>query len=62
MNALSLDVTAVGNHEFDEGYKELQRMANGGCIDDGPDGANNQNSCASGHRSRAPTSRSLRPT
>ena len=47
MNALGLDVTAVGNHEFDEGYKELQRLANGGCIDDG-DGANNQNSCPDG--------------
>ena len=45
MNNLGLDVTAVGNHEFDEGYKELQRMAAGGCIDDGPNGANNQNSC-----------------
>ena len=46
MNRLGLDVTAVGNHEFDEGYKELQRMAHGGCIADGPNGANNQNSCA----------------
>jgi 2',3'-cyclic-nucleotide 2'-phosphodiesterase (5'-nucleotidase family) len=46
MNALGLDVSSVGNHEFDEGYKELQRMADGGCIDDGPNGANNQNSCA----------------
>jgi len=45
MNTLGLDVTAVGNHEFDEGYKELQRMQNGGCINDGA-GANNQNSCA----------------
>jgi 5'-nucleotidase len=45
MNNLGLDVTAVGNHEFDEGYKELQRMQHGGCIDDGA-GANNQNSCA----------------
>ena len=45
MNKLGLDVTSVGNHEFDEGYKELQRMAKGGCIEDG-DGANNQNSCA----------------
>ena len=26
MNELGLDVTSVGNHEFDEGYKELQRM------------------------------------
>ncbi|SDP46063.1 5'-nucleotidase [Pedococcus dokdonensis] len=45
MNTLGLDVTSVGNHEFDEGYKELQRLDKGGCIDDG-DGANNQNSCA----------------
>src|SRR5690349_6637182 len=45
MNALRLDATAVGNHEFDEGYRELQRMARGGCIDDGA-GQNNQNSCA----------------
>jgi 2',3'-cyclic-nucleotide 2'-phosphodiesterase (5'-nucleotidase family) len=47
MNALGLDVTAVGNHEFDEGYLELQRMQAGGCLDDG-DGANNQNSCPDG--------------
>jgi 2',3'-cyclic-nucleotide 2'-phosphodiesterase (5'-nucleotidase family) len=46
LNSLGLDVSSVGNHEFDEGYKELQRMADGGCIDDGPNGANNQNSCA----------------
>jgi 5'-nucleotidase len=46
LNTLGLDVSSVGNHEFDEGYQELQRMANGGCIDDGPSGANNQNSCA----------------
>jgi 5'-nucleotidase len=45
MNALHLDATAVGNHEFDEGYRELQRMQRGGCIADG-DGQNNQNSCA----------------
>ena len=48
MNALGLEVTSVGNHEFDEGYQELQRMQNGGCIDDGPDGLNNQNSCPDG--------------
>lgn len=45
MNLLGLDATAVGNHEFDEGYRELQRMADGGCLNDGA-GANNQNSCA----------------
>ncbi|MBW9111394.1 bifunctional metallophosphatase/5'-nucleotidase [Microbacterium ureisolvens] len=47
LNALHLDVSAVGNHEFDEGFVELQRMADGGCLDDG-DGANNQNSCPAG--------------
>ncbi|GGM98931.1 5'-nucleotidase [Terrabacter tumescens] len=47
MNKLGLDVTSVGNHEFDEGYKEIQRLADGGCINDG-DGANNQNSCPTG--------------
>jgi 5'-nucleotidase len=31
MNALGLDVTGVGNHEFDEGRAELLRMQNGGC-------------------------------
>jgi 5'-nucleotidase len=47
LNALKLDVSSVGNHEFDEGYKELQRMAHGGCIADGA-GANNQDSCPGG--------------
>lgn len=47
MNKLGLQVTSVGNHEFDEGYKEIQRLQYGGCIDDG-DGANNQNSCPTG--------------
>jgi len=47
MNKLGLEATAVGNHEFDEGYKELLRMQNGGCLPDG-DGLNNQNSCAAG--------------
>ena len=31
MDKLGLDVTAVGNHEFDEGAKELLRLQNGGC-------------------------------
>jgi 5'-nucleotidase len=31
MNALGLDVTSVGNHEFDEGVPELLRLQNGGC-------------------------------
>jgi 5'-nucleotidase len=46
MNAVGLDISAVGNHEFDEGVDELLRIQNGGChpIDgcqdgDGYDGA-----------------------
>ncbi|MFC9683047.1 bifunctional metallophosphatase/5'-nucleotidase [Streptomyces sp. NPDC056948] len=31
LNKLDLDVTSVGNHEFDEGAKELSRLQNGGC-------------------------------
>ncbi|MFH8978352.1 bifunctional metallophosphatase/5'-nucleotidase [Streptomyces sp. NPDC017890] len=31
LNALDLDVTSVGNHEFDEGAAELGRLQNGGC-------------------------------
>jgi 5'-nucleotidase len=31
LNAMGLDVSGVGNHEFDEGVIELLRMQNGGC-------------------------------
>lgn len=31
LNDLDLDVTSVGNHEFDEGKTELRRMQYGGC-------------------------------
>jgi 5'-nucleotidase len=31
LNALGLDVSSVGNHEFDEGVPELLRMQYGGC-------------------------------
>ena len=31
LNAMRLDVSSVGNHEFDEGVTELLRMQNGGC-------------------------------
>ncbi|MEV5674631.1 MULTISPECIES: bifunctional metallophosphatase/5'-nucleotidase [unclassified Streptomyces] len=31
LNGLDLDVTSVGNHEFDEGATELARLQNGGC-------------------------------
>ncbi|MFE5212026.1 bifunctional metallophosphatase/5'-nucleotidase [Streptomyces sp. NPDC056600] len=31
LNELDLDVTSVGNHEFDEGLTELKRIRDGGC-------------------------------
>jgi 5'-nucleotidase len=31
LNAVGLDVSSVGNHEFDEGWPELYRMQQGGC-------------------------------
>jgi 5'-nucleotidase len=31
LNAMKLDVSGVGNHEFDEGVTELLRMQDGGC-------------------------------
>ncbi|MDH5422957.1 MAG: bifunctional metallophosphatase/5'-nucleotidase [Acidimicrobiia bacterium] len=31
LNAMGLDVSSVGNHEFDEGVTELLRLQNGGC-------------------------------
>jgi 5'-nucleotidase len=31
LSMMGLDLAAVGNHEFDEGSAELQRMQNGGC-------------------------------
>lgn len=34
MEAMKLDVTSVGNHEFDEGLTELLRMQYGGCHPD----------------------------
>ena len=48
MNKIGLQVASVGNHEFDEGWRELRRMQRGGCLDDG-DGANGQDSCPGGH-------------
>jgi 5'-nucleotidase len=48
MNKMKLDIASVGNHEFDEGWRELRRMQSGGCLADGPNGANGQNSCPGG--------------
>ncbi|RJQ77429.1 bifunctional metallophosphatase/5'-nucleotidase [Pseudonocardiaceae bacterium YIM PH 21723] len=31
MNDIGVDASAVGNHELDHGYDELQRMSDGGC-------------------------------
>jgi 5'-nucleotidase len=31
LNAVGLDVSSVGNHEFDKGWAELRRMQRGGC-------------------------------
>ena len=55
LNKLDLDVTSVGNHEFDEGAKELARLQNGGCHP--TDGCYERT-----RSSRAPTSRTWRPT
>jgi 5'-nucleotidase len=35
MNLLGLDVTSVGNHEFDRGRSELERKQHGGCFPGG---------------------------
>lgn len=36
MNAIGLELDAVGNHEFDAGFGELQRVAAGGCAVNAP--------------------------
>ena len=61
MNKMGLQVASVGNHEFDEGWRELKRMQNGGCLDDG-DGVNGADSCPGGKTSRVPTSATSAPT
>lgn len=33
LNALGLDISSVGNHEFDQGTEELWRMQYGGCLE-----------------------------
>jgi 5'-nucleotidase len=45
LNKIGLDVTSVGNHEFDEGEAELLRMQNGGCH---PNPAPPSQTCANG--------------
>ena len=36
LNLAGLECSSVGNHEFDKGVAELQRMQNGGCAKDAP--------------------------
>ena len=50
MNAIGLDLTSLGNHEFDHGVGELRRHLDGGCADE-PRGATA--SCARPTRSFA---------
>ncbi|MGB3736949.1 MAG: bifunctional metallophosphatase/5'-nucleotidase, partial [Ilumatobacter sp.] len=38
LNEMGLDISGVGNHEFDDGVDELLRMQNGGCFDEDGDG------------------------
>ncbi|MDT0497166.1 bifunctional metallophosphatase/5'-nucleotidase [Algiphilus sp. W345] len=45
LNALGLEYSAVGNHEFDQGIDELRRLQNGGC---GGPGAPGTESCVKG--------------
>lgn len=58
LNGLDLDVTSVGNHEFDEGAKELARLQNGGCHP--TDGCYNDSEEFEG--ANFPTSRRTSPT
>ena len=43
MNAIGLEISALGNHEFDRGVAHLLRLANGGCQ---PQPAANHQTCA----------------
>ncbi len=45
MNSMGVDINAIGNHEFDRGLGELQRMIGGGCASAPP---LDRVSCASG--------------
>ncbi len=51
LNLMKVDVNVVGNHEFDKGLTELQRMVVGGCSTDTSDP--NLSSCASVSKSYA---------
>ena len=61
LNDLGLEVSSVGNHEFDEGATELRRMQYGGCRADG-DGRTTRTAAPRATRSRARTSATCRRT
>jgi 5'-nucleotidase len=51
LNQIGLDVSSVGNHEFDKGRTELLRLQNGGCYprsDDGKSGVVGVDTCMDG--------------
>lgn len=52
MSQIGLEVTAVGNHEFDKGKAELQRMQNGGCKSAAAGGVIGQTTCITNSQSR----------
>jgi len=39
LNQIGLDISSVGNHEFDKGAAELLRLQNGGCYPRSADGS-----------------------
>jgi 5'-nucleotidase len=45
LNALGLEVSSVGNHEFDRGIAELKRIQNGGCRSAASGGVVGTNTC-----------------
>lgn len=47
MNQIGLEVTSVGNHEFDHGKAELLRQQNGGCF---PGGVIGKDTCINGNK------------
>jgi 5'-nucleotidase len=51
MNLMKVDINVVGNHEFDKGLRELNRIVGGGCSLDTSDPS--LSSCASSTRSYA---------
>ncbi len=45
LNAMGLEFSSIGNHEFDDGAQELQRMQRGGCD---PNGVRGTDTCLEG--------------